>query len=265
LSGLKGTEPIGFLAAVGLLRVLAGRRTFGEVRMGWSDDSGWSAVLHTEKACDGDRLVADLLEHLSGRGSLPIFGGRGPDGSPVGGTEWADIKVDPLLFRDWLLATRPAARRDEREAADFLSAFGSELITARSSGDLKPSAFHMTSARQQFLVSCRNLANSLGPTARGGRGFRVPSVAFREAVFGPWEYADEFSTLGLDPNTEPVYALEASKPGDDTPVSTRAAVWLAIEAMPLFSVVPVKGRLQTRGFDAKATRFPGRSGNRHFR
>ena len=112
LTGLKGTEPIGFLAALGLLRVLTCRRTFGAVRLGWDDDSGWSAVLHTEKACDEVRLVEDLLEHLSGRAGLPIFGGHRPDGSAIGGTEWKDIKVDPKLFRDWLLATRPAANRD---------------------------------------------------------------------------------------------------------------------------------------------------------
>jgi hypothetical protein len=61
--------------------------------------------------------------------------------------------------------------------------------------------------------------------------------------------------LGFDPNTEAIYALAASAPGDEKPVSTRAAVWLAIEALPLFPVVPVKGRLHTRGFDLKGTTF----------
>jgi hypothetical protein len=255
LPGLKGTEPIGFLAAAGLLRVLAGRRSFGSVKLGWSDDSAWSAILHTETACDRERLVSELLGHLTGRGDLPVFGGRDPDGRAIGGTEWKDIKVDPELFRTWLIATRSATDRDRREEADFLSAFGSELVTARSSGDLKPSAFHMSSARQQFLEACRKLANSLGPSAVGSRGLKGAPPAFQEALFGPWEYADEFSALGFDPNTEAVYALVASAPGDEKPVSTRAAVWLAIEAMPLFSVVPVKGRLHTRGFDLRATRF----------
>lgn len=255
LPGLKGTEPIGFLAAVGLLRVLASRGTFGEVTLGWDDDSSYSAVLHAEKECDEVRLVDDLLQHLSRRGSLPIFGGRGPDGIAIGGTEWKDIKVDPPLFREWLIATRPESHRGQREAADFLSAFGSELITARSSGDLKPSAFHMTAGKQLFLVVCRNLANSLGPSAKGGRGFKEGPVALREALFGEWEYTDEFSALGFDPNSEAVYALVASAPGDEKPVSTRAAVWLAIEALPLFPVAPSKGRLHTRGFDLRATGF----------
>lgn len=37
--------------------------------------------------------------------------------------------------------------------------------------------------------------------------------------------------------------------------STRAAVWLAIEAFPLFPVLPVRGRLHTRAFDRRATKF----------
>ncbi|MBY0460916.1 MAG: hypothetical protein K2V38_26650, partial [Gemmataceae bacterium] len=134
LPGLKGSEPIGFLAAVGLLRALSTRRSFGAVKLGWADDSAWTAVLHTEKSCDEDQLVSELLEHLTGRSELPVFGGRGPNGEAIGGKEWSDIKVDPELFRSWLLATCSAARQSSREAADFLSAFGSELITAKSSG-----------------------------------------------------------------------------------------------------------------------------------
>ena len=255
LPGLKGSEPIGFLAATGLLRVLAGRRTFGEVKLAWADDSAWSAVLHTEKECDEEQLVSDLLGHLKGRANFPVFSGRGPDGAAIGGTEWNDFKVEPDSFRTWLIATRSATAQGDREGADFLSAFGSELITARSSGDLKPSALHMTSARQQFLESCRKLSTSLEPSTNSSGKLGSASAAFQETLFGPWQYADEFSALGLDPNTEAIYALEASAPGDGKPVSTRAGVWLAIEAMPMFSVVPVKGRLHTRAFDRPATTF----------
>ncbi len=166
---------------------------------------------------------------------------------------WDDIKVDPELFREWLFRTRPATIATDREQADFLTAFGSEFVTATSSGDLKPTALHMTSARQQFLDSCRKLSASLAPGARIPRGKPLPSAAFHEALFGPWTYCDEYSALGLDPNTEAIYALAATAPGDEKPVCTRAAVWLAIEAMPLIPCVPSGRRLHTRGFDPKAT------------
>ena len=262
LSGLKGAEPIGFLAAVGLLRVLSARRSFGAVKLSWSDDSAWTAVLHTEKPCDETMLIEKFVSHMVNRSSAPEFNGRGicPDslenqtGCWLSPSVLDDVKISLELYRQLLDVTRSGSRSDQREAADFLSAFGSELIAARSSGDLKPSAFHMTSARQQFLEACRKLADSLG-SGTTARGTKEASAAFKEAIFGPWEYTDEFSALGFDPNTEAVYALVALAPGGEKPVSTRAAVWLAIETLPLFPAHPTKGRLHTRGFDLRATAF----------
>ena len=80
-------------------------------------------------------------------------------------------------------------------------------------------------------------------------------AAYREALFGLWEYTDEFSALGLDPNTEANYALPATAPGDEKPVSVRAAVWLAIEAVPVFPCHPSLGRFHTRGYDLRAAAF----------
>src|SRR5262249_9985728 len=64
---------------------------------------------------------------------------------------------------------------------------------------------------------------------------------------GEWRSADTFSALGFDPTTEALYALTAAAPTDTGPRSTRAAIWLAVEALPLFPCFPVAGRLHTRG------------------
>jgi hypothetical protein len=74
-------------------------------------------------------------------------------------------------------------------------------------------------------------------------------------LFGDWQCADQFSSLGYDPATEAIYALSDAAPADAKPWSTRAAVWLAVEALPLFPCFPVAGRLHTRGFDKSGTRF----------
>src|SRR5262249_11474798 len=80
LTGLKGGEPIGFLAAVGLLRVLSGRTRFSGAKLGWEPDGDWSALLMTESAEDNvERVMDELLEHMKGRSRFPTFSGQGPD------------------------------------------------------------------------------------------------------------------------------------------------------------------------------------------
>lgn len=270
LPGLKGADPIGFLAAVGLLRVLTGG-PFGVVKLAWSDDSGWSAILSTESACDEEGLIAALTTHMSQRAAASAFNGWGeidPDPS-AGPSCWLsprrldDVKVPVESYRQLLSVTRSGTRMGCRETAEFYSGLGSELITLGNKDVIKPSALHMTSGNQAFLESARELALSLDPNAPLHPKAAVPAPdAFREAVFAcdatgetGWKAADEFSAMGFDPAREAVYALTATAPTSTGPRSTRAAVWLAIEALPLFPVLPVKGRLHTRAFDHRATGF----------
>ncbi len=257
LTGLKGTEPIGFLAALGLLRVLGDRCSFGAVKLSWSCGSVWSALLHTEKACDEERLIGDLLAHMRSRATFPVFAGVKPDGQPLDDEVWNDVKVPLGQFATMLAAVRSAATRSDREVADFYSALGSELIPLGNKALVKPSALHMTSGNQAFLASIRELARSLDPDAPPHpKSACPPSDAFRDAVFANstdggtgWRAADEFSSMGLDPAREAVYAVTATAPTTTGPRSTRAAVWLAIEAIPLFPVVPLSRALHTRGFN----------------
>lgn len=252
LPGLKGSEPIGFLAALGLLRVLSCRGSFGNVRLAWADDAASSAVLHAERECDEGRLIADLLEHMRGRAALPVFAGVMPSGAMIGGKAWDDVKVPLADFATMLRGVRAGGR----ESADFYAALGTELVKVGNKDAVKPSALHMTSGQQAFLELLRELARSLDadepdhPDASS-----APADAFREAVFARtvegetgWRAADKFSSMGLDPAREAVYALTATAPTKTGARSTRAAVWLAVEALPLFPVAPIRGRLHTRGF-----------------
>ncbi len=154
LPGLKGTEPVGFLAAVGLLHVLAGRRSFGAVKLAWENDSAWSAVLHTENTCDEQQLIDDLLVYMNGRATFPVFAGVKPDGTPLNGEAWDDVKVPPYQFAKMLKTVRVDARLCQRAAADFYSALGSELIPLGNKDVVKPSALHMTSGESGFPGMC---------------------------------------------------------------------------------------------------------------
>lgn len=256
LSGLKGGEPIGFLAGLGLLRVCSRREALGTVKLGWKQPAGAAGVLVTDAECGLDRLVEEVLDHMRGRHQLPLLSGRPAAGITIGDDDWDDMKVDPDLFAALLKATRPHVNLDDRESTDFLAALGSECIRAQHKNEVKPSALHMTSGNQQFLETLRDVAKSLDAAEPvHAKASCPPAEAFREALFGEWRSADSFSALGLDPTTEAIYALTAAAPTDTGPRSTRAAVWLAIEALPLFPCFPVAGRLHTRGFIKSGARF----------
>ena len=243
LPGLIGTHPLGAMAAFGLLRAATQVKSLGEVRLSWQFRPKCHAVLHTGKACTSDTLVEVLLERQRARHTANFL-------------NWSDdIKVAPTEF-----ASRVTNITD-REEADFFAAFGSEMVLAPSTGDVKPTAFHMTAGQKKFLKSARELAESLDPTqllsARQKPDQRLESCrgAFSEALFGPWRYQDSEHSLGWDPGTEALHAFSAAAPTDAGPASVRAAVWLAFESLPLFPCVPVGSRLRTAGFDREGERF----------
>jgi hypothetical protein len=258
LTGLKGSQPIGALAAFGLMRICSHSEEFKKARLSWSRDAGETAILLTEGKTDETSLVDCVLKHLEGRTSfLPIRGLVNNDASQAA---WDDIKVDPDELKKRLDSVSNRATATNREEADYWSAFGSEMVTARSTGDVKPTAFHMTAGQQKFLKSLRELAESLDSMPREGeknpqkRRDEIRNT-IREALFGPWLYRDSHHSLGWDPVTEALYALSAIAPTDAGPRSVRAAVWLAAEALPLFPCFPAGRRLHTRGFNRTGDEF----------
>lgn len=248
LTGLLGSHPLGALAAFGLLRIVSKLQQFGTPKLSWESEHDWVAVLHTESDVATDQLRTELIQALveqqRGRATAPFI-------------TWSDdIKVEPPKFEQILKEQARACSLRQREVVDFLAAFGSEVIHARSTGDVKPTAFHMTAGQQKFLKSAREVADSLNPDRSARRGEDIDALrheveeAYTRALFGPWHRQDRLHALGWDPSTEALYALLATAPGDEKPISERAAVWLAFEALPLFPCFPSGSRLRTRGFDS---------------
>lgn len=259
LTGLKGSQPIGALAAYGLLRICSRSKDFKNARLSWCRDSGETATLMTEGKIDETSLVDCVLKHLEGRATfLPLHGLADNDASQ--GT-WDDIKVEPDQLRKRLNSVANRLTSADREEADYWSAFASEMVTA-STEDVKPTAFHMTTGQQKFLKLLRELVESLDPTPPPV-GEKNPKKrrdeighAIREALFGPWLYRDDHHSLGWDPVTEALHALSAIAPTVAGPRSVRAAVWLAAEALPLFPCFAITGRrLHTRGFNRTTDEF----------
>ena len=235
LSGLTGSQPLGALAAFGLLRCCDDTDPAGWHRLYWRKEPDWVAVLVPGRPWSADDLVGFLTARQRGRASCRELW-------------WADdLKTDPGVCRAEALRAGIAAVAGRRVYADFLAAFGCELAVG-STGGVEPTAFHMTSGQQKFVRSVRVLAARLAGTNSPGRQMKGAEEFFREALFGPWRYEDPQHSLGWDPAAERLHALRGCSPRKDVPRGVAAAVWLAFEALPLFPCFLSQGKLTTRGF-----------------
>jgi len=229
LTGLYASNPLGAMAAFGLLRVLSEMDRFHDSRLSWHETDDWQALLHTSSEITRASLVdslAERQEHLD-----------------LSFLSWSDdIRVQPEVFLELLTQRSFAATSGDRADADRFVAYGSELVCDGSKNLVKPTAFHLTSGQQKFMKTLRKLADDL---------CRNRTAAFEEALFGPWNYRDKHHSLGWDPNTERMAALRHTAPTKEEPHSVRAAVWLAFEALSLYPTAAIEtwqgARLQTTG------------------
>jgi hypothetical protein len=161
---------------------------------------------------------------------------------------WArSIKTTPQDYLRAVAEAQGELASGRRAYADFLAAFACELCVD-DAGQLQPTAFYMTSGRQEFLKEARTLAGRLAGGIRIGRRRKAPEELFREALLAPWSYEDAQHALGWDPSAERLHALRAKSPTKESSQGVTAAVWLAFEALPLFPCFLSEGRLATTGF-----------------
>jgi len=155
---------------------------------------------------------------------------------------WSDdIKVNPEEYREQMLSHVINSSLYQRLDADFFAAYGSEIVKDKTTkGNVKPTALHMTAGQQKFLkLIHKDLAKSMSKKTK---------EAYEEALFGPWRRMDNVNALGWDSAAKRLHALRHRAPSNDVFHCVRAAVWLAIEALPLYPTAAVSGRLQTTGF-----------------
>jgi len=246
LSGIPGSKPIGAMAAFGLLRIVATETPFGEARLSWRFASDWHPVLHASKPLRLESLIDFLIQ-------------RQPTRSEAKFLLWNDdIKCDPCKFRNEVIQASAGGVDDE--ICPYFTAFGSEAITAKSTPDVKPTAFHMTAGQQRFLKSCIELSRSLDPNKHSSRQTGEQRHAelgsiWNEALMGPWLYHAKVHSLGWDPTTEALYALSDRSPSKAKPRAVLGAVWLAFESLPLFPSVPGRRNLLTTAFDLRGSSF----------
>jgi len=239
LTGLRADLPIGAMAAFGCLRVCQCLPELRGAKLAWAADSV-HAVLWTPAETSREELVALLMKDVRKAESRDEL-------------KWSEqIKTASRdEFRKHAKKALDGATRGDHEAADWFSAFGSELVLDRE-GRIEATPFDMSVARQKFLADARRLAAGLSESA--GRNGKSATDAYTEALFGPWRYADDQHSLGWDPTTMKLGAFTYKAPTSMANSGVRAAVWLAFESLPLFPCF-CSGGLQLPAFRHARRKF----------
>jgi hypothetical protein len=279
LEGLPGDNPLGFLAALGVLRVLSRRWPDRRVTMGWDSRGGWRPILgradFVERTPGGEpgwtdaegldclqpasqltraEVVEELHAALHGRHQDPEFT------LADNGEEPKEIKLSPTDFAAVARASlRSVVRSGDRTWADFCVAYGTDAYG--SAPLIRETDLHFTSGQQSFMGTIRALAGDPPRPApkKGKQNANATSVdtgattsaQLEHALFEPWSYSDPRPSLRWDPIDDRRYALRAFDPTNAavSPILTvRGANRLAIEALPWLPTFPCDGGARTRGF-----------------
>lgn len=237
LKGLDGGNPLAYLAALGALRTSALVWPERNVRLHWSSSQGgWRPCLALDGEMDSDDWLAALALALRDKSSQKAF------------TMADDLTIPCDEFRTAAATAADAATAGDRRHADFLAAFGSEMVESeangKKTGQIADTALRTMSGagHQHFLGFMRELAGTTG------------DGHIRHALFDAWDYTDPGPSMRWDPSDDRRYALRWLQPSGDPAKTVRGANRLAIEALPLLPTAPVKGRLETAGFTQRKGR-----------
>ena len=218
LTGLEGTNPLGFLAALGVQTIFDLEAEVPRLR--WSDDVIPHAMV------DPRYTVERIAEHAmrvfpSWRESSALEPGLVPTG---------DVKFEPGTLRAYLTNNREPTP---------VNALATALVAEGSldgNGVAKPTDLYFTAGRQLFLrMACEILQN-----------VTVGDVA--NALSGPWPYTSELPSLMWDVTDDRIYALAAYDPASEKKLSNPGAEALALVGLARYPVFAGKNRTLTQGF-----------------
>lgn len=225
LPGLDGTNPLGFLAALGVQVAFADEDE--QPRLWWSADIAPHAVV--DKAFTVDRIAARALEAFADWKESAATNPRRPDGSKM--PKGDELKLMPEDIRLYL---DQAARSDRSGLlAAALVAEGS-LDNKRAA---KPSDFYFTAGQQKFLHTAREILNA------------ATREDIESGLEGPWRYESRVPSLGWDVTDDRVYALRAIDPSDsgERKLTNPGPEALALMGLSLNPVFAGRGRTVTQG------------------
>jgi hypothetical protein len=225
LPALEGSNPLGFLAALGAMDALftAGYR----VTLRWIDE----LVPHAVIAGLGDiEEVIDLLDRDREEWTTSMML-RFPESAPL-----ADAKPHANELRAWFQAVAQSGTRADSNQLCALVAEGAFDGNERA----KPTHLHFTAGQQQFLDMIRDLASS------------VDRERLEEAIRGPWRYDSPLPSLSWDARGERIYAVRGTNPSKEKRLGVPGADWLAFRGLVFYPVARnIDGALRTTACDSE--------------
>lgn len=229
LEGVDGSNPLGFLAALGLLRVVPG------AKLGFSEDGSFRAFVDGLEKSESDlaTIVAADAKAGANEGAPWRFTYIKAATKKQGPQEVADLKPPPDDFKRFLATCIEAWLTGNDEAAAYAAAYATD-IAVDGKGNTKPTAFHFTAAQQTFLGAVEGIQASVTQEW-------VETSLFRGHGERPG------SNLRWDPGAERNWALMANNPSGDGTLVDAPLEWLAFRGLPLLPSFPRGTRIITTG------------------
>lgn len=228
LPGLDGTNPLGFLAALGVLSCVSQIHGKFAVRMGWvTANATWVPhILFENKVCFKEAHLLDELEQ---------FLVRDRSLHPADLYEKLQIQSN-CSKRQFFQNVLNHANLQNRKTVDFLSAIASDITP-------DDAICQIQTTRRDYHLG--NIDSILSQSNR---------EHLRRSLFQTWDYSDPLDnqSLHLDPTEDRRHAYQWNRPSGD-PNKKRfggmlGANRLAIEAISMFTSFPCAEKLATLGF-----------------
>lgn len=251
---LDGANPLAFLASLGALRVLTRALPQHGFRLSWHQRFGaWRPLLWSAMALNESMIASVLGENsldLSAMFShelLDASAERGPK-NKKGEPSWKDKLLFPIhVFRDFCFA----ASQSPSACAEFAATWAGETFSVGEDDRevARKTRFDFTAGQQAFISRLRDLKQSCTVTD------------LQRSLFTGWRYSAAAVSMRWDTQDEKrQYALQAVDPQNTStnpPIADPGANLLAVEALPLFPLVPDRWASQA-GFDrrGKSWRWP---------
>ena len=228
LAGIEGTNPLGFLAALGAQVAFAGEDE--QPRLWWSDDVTPRAVVDVEFTAE--RIADQALRVVARWEKCAAVNPKRSDGSAM--PRGDELKLAASDIRDYLRSSLADQVDHDDTSGRLMSALVAEGSLDKQ-GVAKPSDLYFTAGQQKFLDTTR----------------RILRGATREdmlnGLVGPWSYESELPSLGWDIVDDRVYALRANNPSPEKKLTNPGPEALAVLGLSLHPVFAGRERTLTQG------------------